>query len=98
MGLRVLAEKGCRAITLSNLVYPDGINDMEFRSTLSGEGVVVAGGLAAYAGKMFRLGHMGHIDTNDMVAVIGAIERTLHKLGKLDKLGTGVSVYLEKMN
>jgi aspartate aminotransferase-like enzyme len=29
---------------------------------LAVEGAVVAGGLAAYAGKMFRFGHMGNID------------------------------------
>jgi len=97
LGFKVLAAPGCRAITLSNLVYPDGVNDLEFRTVIQEEGVIVAGGLAAYAGKMFRLGHMGNVDANDIVAVISAIERTLHRLGKLDKLGTGVSVYMENM-
>ena len=97
LGFRILAEKSCRASTLSNLVYPEGTADAEFRSAVSQEGVVVAGGLAAYAGKMFRLGHMGNTDMNDSVAVLSAIERTLHKLGKPDKLGVGVTAYLKNM-
>jgi len=97
LGFRILAEKTCRAATLSNLIYPEGIVDAEFRSTIAQEGVTVAGGLGAYAGKMFRLGHMGNTDINDFVAVLSAIERTLHRLGKTDKLGVGVSVYLKKM-
>lgn len=97
MGLRVLAEPACRAVTLSNLVYPEGMDDAAFRTALSQEGVVVAGGLASYAGRMFRLGHMGHVDTGDMVMVLAAIERVLHKMGRLEKLGTGVAAYQAKI-
>ena len=98
MGFKVLAEEGCRAVTLSNVLYPDGIVDLEFRQKLSAEGVVVAPGLAAYAGRMFRLGHMGHVDQNDMATVLGAIERVLHSMGKLDNFGIGVGTYLAAMN
>ena len=98
MGFVVLAEKDCRAVTLSNVIYPEGIVDLEFRQKLSAEGVVVAPGLAAYAGRMFRLGHMGHVDQNDMATVLGAIERVLHSMGKLDKFGVGVGTYLAAMN
>ncbi|MCL2009310.1 MAG: alanine--glyoxylate aminotransferase family protein [Synergistaceae bacterium] len=97
LGLKALAEPCSRAITLSNLIYPEGIDDARFRSELSGEGVMVAGGLAAYAGKMFRIGHMGNIDVNTGVVVLGAIERTLEKLGQKGKLGAGVAAYLSKM-
>jgi len=97
LGFKVLAEKDCRAITLSNNIYPDGIDCLKFRQTIAGEGVVVAPGLGAYAGKMFRLGHMGNIDVNNEVVVLGAIERTLDKLGFKGKLGVGVAKYLEMM-
>lgn len=90
LGFRVLAEPGCRAVTLSNVIYPEGIDDANFRKTLYEEGVMVAGGLAAYAGKMFRLGHMGNIDTHDLVAVIATIERVLFKVGYPVVLGSGV--------
>ena len=97
LGFSLLADEGCRAVTLSNILYPEGIEDAQFRKVLSEEGIVVAGGLGVYAGKMFRLGHMGNIDTNDVVSVISAIERALRRVGKLEKFGIGVGVYLEEL-
>lgn len=92
IGFRLLAEEGCRAVTLSNLIYPEGINDLEFRGELAKQGVVVAGGLGPYAGKMFRLGHMGNIDMHDLVSVIAAIERTAIKCGMNVLPGSGLAV------
>ena len=98
LGFTILADKSCRAVTLSNLIYPEGINDAEFRKFLSEEGIVVAGGLGPYAGKLFRLGHMGNIDTSDLCAVISSIERALHRAGKAGVFGKGVGTYLEQLS
>lgn len=97
LGFKLLAEDGCRAVTLSNVIYMDGINDAEFRKALMDEGVIVAGGLGPYAGKMFRLGHMGNIDTHDMVSAVAAIERALHKSGQNVELGKGVGVLMQEL-
>jgi len=97
LGFKILAKEGNRCSTLSNVLYPEGINDAEFRKILAEEGAMVAGGLAAYAGKMFRLGHMGNIDDHTVYSAIAAIERTLINLGyKYDK-GIGLKTLLEKM-
>ncbi len=97
LGFTVLANENNRCSTLSNVLYPEGINDVEFRSTLAEEGVMVAGGLAAYAGKMFRLGHMGNIDDHTVYSAIAAIERTLIKLGYKYEKGIGLKTLLENM-
>ncbi len=97
LGFAILAENEHRAVTLSNVLYMDGINDGEFRKILAEEGAVVAGGLGAYAGKMFRLGHMGNIDTHDLISTMSAIERTLYRLGIKDILGKGVGALMEKL-
>lgn len=97
LGFKLLADKNYRAVTLSNLIYPEGIDDVQFRKTLYDEGVAVAGGLAAYAGKMFRLGHMGNVDMHDLVAVIATIERALYKAGKQVELGTGVGILMKEL-
>ncbi len=80
MGFDILAKKECRAVTLSNVLYPEGVDDGEFRKVLSEEGVVVAGGLGEYAGKLFRLGHMGNIDKHVIASTLAAIERTLERI------------------
>lgn len=97
LGFKLLAEEGHRAVTLSNLIYPEGLNDAQFRNTLLEEGIIVAGGLAAYAGKMFRIGHMGNIDINDEVAVLGVIERTMARCGMNVEFGKSIGVYLAEM-
>ncbi|MDR7857454.1 alanine--glyoxylate aminotransferase family protein [Tissierella sp.] len=97
LGFTLLADKEYRAVTLSNVLYMDGVNDLEFRKVLGEEGVVVAGGLAAYAGKMFRLGHMGNIDIHDMVSTIAAIERALFRSGIKVELGKGVGVLMTEL-
>ena len=97
LGFKILAKKEHRAPTLSCVLYMDGINDAEFRSTLAEEGVVVAGGLGAFAGKMFRLGHMGNIDKHDLVSTISAIERTLNRVGIKDALGKGTAVLMREL-
>lgn len=98
LGFTVLAEEGHRACTLSNLVYPEGLNDAAFRGALYEEGIIVAGGLAQYAGRMFRLGHMGNIDINDEVAVLGVIERALSKCGCTVEFGKSIGIYLGEMS
>ncbi|HOG63735.1 MAG TPA: alanine--glyoxylate aminotransferase family protein, partial [Sedimentibacter sp.] len=97
MGFKLLAKKEYRCNTLSTVLYPEGINDAEFRKVLAEEGAVVAGGLAAYAGKMFRIGHMGNIDDHTVYSAIAAIERTLIRLGHKYEVGIGLKTLLEKM-
>ena len=97
IGLKVLAEEHCRAVTLSNLLYPEGVDDLAFRKTIMEEGAVVAPGLGPYAGKLFRMGHMGNIDVNDVVSAISAVERTLARVGKFDKFGTAVGTYMAEI-
>ena len=97
MGFKILAEEGHQAETLSNVLYMDGVDDVTFRNLVQEEGIIVAGGLAAYAGKMFRIGHMGNVDTHDLVSSVAAIERTLYRMGimKKEELGKGVAALLQ---
>ncbi len=97
LGFKILAERDCRAVTLSNLIYPEGIDDVKFRGLLAEEGIVVAGGLGEYAGRMFRLGHMGNIDKHDLVSVIATIERALYRADMPVEFGKGVGTLQEHL-
>lgn len=97
LGFKILADENNRCSTLSVILYPEGINDAEFRSSVAEEGVMVAGALASYAGKAFRLGHMGNIDDHTVYSAIAAIERTLIKLDYKYEKGIGLKTLLEKM-
>ena len=97
LGFTYLAQPDCRANTLSVLIYPEGVDDKKFRAAMLENGVVVAGSLAQYAGKSFRIGHMGYATKNDMITAISAVERSLAACGVAVEMGKGVGTYLAEM-
>src|SRR5699024_10759156 len=80
-GMKALAEEDIAAATLSCFVYPEGVDDAEFRKSLAAKGVVVAGALASLAGKAFRVGHMGNATNEMFEKAILLIGETLNELG-----------------
>jgi len=70
--------------------YPEGLEDKAFRARYFENGVVVAGGLAETAGRVFRMGHMGNLTSGQVLAAIEALEKTLHSLGCRFDPGSGV--------
>ena len=92
MGLRLLCEDTAASNTLTVSYYPDDVRDLEFRKTLTDEyGVVVAGGLGPLKEKVFRVGHMGNVNRNDVLATLSAIEGSLEKQGYRFQHGSGIS-------
>ncbi|WP_147533442.1 pyridoxal-phosphate-dependent aminotransferase family protein [Bacillus marasmi] len=80
-GMKALADENAAAATLSCILYPEGMDDAAFRSTLAEKGVVVAGALAHLAGKAFRIGHMGNTTEEMLEKAIGLIGETMNELG-----------------
>lgn len=97
LGFELTASKGHEAPTLTSCLYMEGVSDAEFRSLMYKEGVTVAGAPGEYAGKAFRIGHMGNADDYDMVTTLTAIERVLAKLGVSVECGKAAGVYMERM-
>lgn len=95
LGFGILAEPGARSSTLTVALYPEGVDDEAFRSILAEEGVVTAAGLGPYAGKSFRLGHMGNIDRHIIVSTLAAIERALHRVGHPVQFGKAIGAFME---
>ena len=61
LGLEMLVEKPYRLPMLNAVKIPDGINDEAVRSTLLTEhNIEIGGGLGVFAGKVWRIGLMGH--------------------------------------
>jgi aspartate aminotransferase-like enzyme len=89
LGFTFFTDPAFLAPSLSVVRYPEGVDDMAFRAGLSGNGVVVAGGLAATAGRVFRMGHMGNLTSADVRFAIDAVERTLAGLGRKIAPGSG---------
>ena len=91
LGLESFPTKGHQAHTLSVPRIPEGVNDSDMRGLMRIKyGVIIAGGLGKLAGKTVRVGHMGNVTTNDMVATMGALEMALMELGYEMEAGAGV--------
>lgn len=92
IGLRLLCEENASASTLTVAHYPDGVRDTEFRKTMAEKsGVVVAGGLGPLSQKAFRVGHMGNVNRNDILATIAAVEGSLTEQGYNFTAGSAVA-------
>jgi alanine-glyoxylate transaminase/serine-glyoxylate transaminase/serine-pyruvate transaminase len=61
LGLQLFAEDGHRLPELTTVLIPDGVDDGAVRSRLLDYyGIEIGGGVGAYAGRMWRIGCMGH--------------------------------------
>ena len=68
MGLRMHVAEGHRIWTLNTVVVPQGIDDAKVRSRMLNEtGIEIVGGFGPLAGKVFRIGIMGPLATEDNV-------------------------------
>lgn len=78
LGIRqVPVRQDARAVTLTVMYYPDGV-DSSLLGRISAAGVVVAGGLhPAIAAKSFRVGHMGVDGIGELLRTLSAIEQGL---------------------
>jgi len=92
LGLELFAEEGRRSNALTAVRVPAGLDARKIRSVMrEAHGVSIAGGQGPVRDTVVRLGHLGYVDPNDVVAMVGALERTLGDLGHPVKLGRGVS-------
>ncbi|MGC8562541.1 MAG: pyridoxal-phosphate-dependent aminotransferase family protein [Thermoplasmata archaeon] len=97
MGLEIIAKKSF-ANTVSAVYLPDGVDSKKFLSDAENNGVVFASGLIKdIASKYFRIGHMGSINSTEVLLSIGSIEKALSKGGYRIKAGTGLTAAQETL-
>jgi aspartate aminotransferase-like enzyme len=91
LGLEQFPAKGSEAHTLSVPKIPEGVNDADMRGLMRIKyGVIIAGGLGKLGGKTVRVGHMGNVTNNDIVATMSALEMSLMELGYDMEPGSGL--------
>jgi alanine-glyoxylate transaminase/serine-glyoxylate transaminase/serine-pyruvate transaminase len=79
------------ATTLTAAYYPQGV-DRTFLARVNQAGVILAGGLhPAIRDQYFRVGHMGAVNSSDILASVGAIEKGLAQVGYRFEAGVGLA-------
>ena len=72
--LELLAADDVASKTVTAAWIPDGLDWKPFNDGLKRRGLVLAGGQGKLTGKIFRLGHLGSVTTDEILAAIGVIE------------------------
>lgn len=82
LGLRVVPEDAAAADTVTAVWLPDGVDTKAFLGRLRTEhGVVLAGGMGQFQGKIFRFGHLGWVPDDAVLTGLRALEAVLPQFG-----------------
>ena len=91
LGLELFAPAEGRGSAVTPVVVPEGIDGKELVKIMKNRyGVTMAGGQGDYAGKIFRIGHLGYVGDFDIITCLAALEMTLQDLGYEFEAGAGV--------
>jgi alanine-glyoxylate transaminase/serine-glyoxylate transaminase/serine-pyruvate transaminase len=100
LGLQLLPfQKDISANTLTAVYYPDNIDGGTFLKHIGNNDIILAGGLLpSHKTQYFRVGHMGSVNNNDILATISAIESSLIACNYAFETGIGVKTALKILN
>lgn len=94
MGMTLYSKAPSRSVT--GAWVPEGVDGARLvkylRDTMS---VTLAGGQAKLKGKIIRIGHMGYVDTFDILTAMSAIDIALDRLGHDVTFGRGPAAAAE---
>jgi alanine-glyoxylate transaminase/serine-glyoxylate transaminase/serine-pyruvate transaminase len=77
--MRLFAADGHRLPELTTVWTPEGVDEAKVRRVLlERHGIEIGGGLGAFAGKVWRIGLMGHTARpRNVVLLLAALDETL---------------------
>ncbi len=92
MGLKLFAPPRGRGNAVTPVWVPEGIDGKAIVKVMNSDhGITIAGGQDHFAGKIFRIGHLGYFDRFDIITALAGLEMTLHGLGYKFDPGSGVN-------
>jgi aspartate aminotransferase-like enzyme len=91
IGFELLAADAVASRTVTAARIPDGLDWSAFNKALKARGLVLAGGQGKLKGRIFRLGHLGSVTTDEILAAIGVIEAVAVEQGLAVEPGAAVA-------
>lgn len=82
LGFALFADPAHASDTVTGAHLPEGLEWSAFNGALKARGLVLAGGQGKLSGRIFRLGHLGAVTVNDVLAALAIIEEALVALGR----------------
>jgi aspartate aminotransferase-like enzyme len=91
LGLELFAPAAGRGNAVTPVWVPEGVDGKKLVSLMKSKyGVTIAGGQDDYAGRIFRVGHLGYFGDFDIITTLAALEMTLMELGYDFEPGSGI--------
>jgi len=90
LGFQLLADPEYASDAVTGAYIPEGLEWKTFNGKLRKLGLVVAGGQGALKGKIFRIGHLGHVTVPAVLNAIAVLEQTLIELDRPVEPGEAV--------
>ncbi|MGA3056839.1 MAG: alanine--glyoxylate aminotransferase family protein [Candidatus Limnocylindrales bacterium] len=90
LGFKLLADPAFASDTVTGAWIPEDLDWKTFNGKLRKLGLVVAGGQGALKGKIFRIGHLGHVTIPAILNAMAVLEQTLIELDRPVKPGAAV--------
>ena len=91
LGFELLADPAYASDTVTSAWMPADLDWKAFNGKLRKLGLVVAGGQGPLKGKIFRIGHLGHVTVPAILNAMAVLEQALLELGRPVEPGTAVA-------
>lgn len=96
LGLGLLADDAHASPAVTAIMPPEEVDGEKVRALMRDEfNVEVAPGQGELKGKIFRIGHLGYVDSLDLVGAWAAVEVLFKRLGAKINFGAGVKAMME---
>lgn len=98
MGLRPVADAPCASSAVTAVWLPEGVSARALVDEMyARHRIVLAGGQGKLSGRIFRIGHLGHVQPQDILRCLEALEDVLLHLGYPVPRGAGVAAAEEAL-
>jgi aspartate aminotransferase-like enzyme len=91
LGFKLLADPAYASDAVTGAWMPEDLDWKTFNGKLRKLGLVVAGGQGALKGKIFRIGHLGHVTVPAILNAIAVLEQTMIELDRPVTPGAAVA-------
>jgi len=82
LGLELFADERFASDTISAVKVPEGVDGKALQKLCEDEyDLIIAGGQAKLAGKIFRIGHLGFVSEGDVKAALDVLAKALPRVG-----------------
>jgi len=95
LGVRLFADPSRASDTVTSALMPEGIEWPALSKELRSRGLVLAGGQGSLTGRIFRLGHLGSVTVDDILAAMAIMDDAFEALGVPVERGASVAAAMQ---